>query len=456
MFNIKEIINNQNNYFEKGQTKDLAFRLNKLTVLKKMITENDEAIMAALKKDLNKAPFESYETEIGILLEEINYVIKNLPRWDKRKKVCTPLINFLSSSYVYSEPYGVALVISPWNYPFQLTISPLIGSIAAGNCTLIKPSEYSVYTSELLEDLMARYFEPGFISVVKGDKDVSQQLLEEKFDYIFFTGSVEVGKIIMKAASKHLTPVTLELGGKSPCIIDETADLDLAAKRIVWGKFLNAGQTCIAPDYLLVQSTIEKALVSKIETYIEQFYGKEPHRNDDYPKIISMNHFQRLLNLLKDQKIIAGGNYDLNSQQIEPTLLGAVSWDSPVMQEEIFGPILPIITFDTIGEVIKSVNNRPKPLALYYFSTNKKRQNKIIEEISFGGGCVNDTIMQVGSSYMPFGGVGESGMGSYHGKASFDTFSHKKSVVHKSNLVDINLRYPPFKNKLKWIKKVMR
>lgn len=456
MNNIKEVIEKQRLYFEEGITKDVDFRLEKLKILKNAIIKNEKEIMEALKKDLNKAPFESYETEIGLVLEELRYIIKHLPSWIRCKRVKTPITHFLSRSYTCSEPYGVTLIMSPWNYPFQLAMVPLIGSIAAGNCTVIKPSEYSFHTSEIIEKIISKNFNEEYISVVRGGREANKNLLEEKFDYIFFTGSVQVGRIVMEAASKHLTPVTLELGGKSPCIVDETANIDLAAKRIVWGKFLNAGQTCVAPDYLMVKSTVKEKLIIKMKEYINEFYGAVPCNNPEYPKIINDKHFNRLINLLKGENIVFGGEYNDKTNQISPTILDNVTWDSAIMQEEIFGPILPVLEFENLKEVISIINKRPKPLALYCFSNNKESQKNIINSISFGGGCINDTVVHLATSYMPFGGVGDSGMGGYHGKASFDTFSHKKGILNKSNLIDIPLRYPPFKNNLNLLKKIMR
>lgn len=456
MNNIKSIIEKQRLYFSKGLTKDLSFRLEKLQILKEAIIDNEDEISQALKKDLKKSPFEAYVTEIGFVLEELSYTIKHLPGWVKEKKVQTPITQFLSTSYIYSEPYGLSLVMSPWNYPFQLSIAPLIGSIAAGNCTLIKPSAYSSNTSDVLFKIISDNFDESYISVIRGGREVNHTLLEEKFDYIFFTGSVNVGKIVMQAAAKNLTPVTLELGGKSPCIVDETANIDLSAKRITWGKFLNAGQTCVAPDYLMVHTSVKERLIYKMKEYITEFYGTMPTTNAEYPKIVNDKHFIRLVNLMKYENIVIGGQFDEKSYQISPTILIDVSWDSPIMQEEIFGPILPILEFENLDEVISTINKNPKPLALYYFSNDKDKQKKIINSISFGGGCINDTIVHLATSQMPFGGVGDSGIGSYHGKSSFDTFSHKKAILKKSNLFDIPLRYPPYKNNLNLLKKIMR
>ncbi len=455
MPDLKTIIETQKSYFNTGITRDIAFRMEKLKLLREAIIKNESEIMAALQKDLNKSPFETYASEIGMVLEEIKFAIKHLAAWTKPKKVKTPMVHFLSSSRIYSEPYGVVLIISPWNYPFQLAIGPLIGAIAAGNCSIIKPSEHSPEISAVIEKIIKESFDPSFIAVIQGGTDVSKQLLAEKFDYIFFTGSVSVGKLIMEAASKYLTPVTLELGGKSPCIVDETVDINLAAKRIVWGKFLNAGQTCVAPDYLLVHSVVKDKLLAKMKEYIIQFYSENPGNNPEYPKIINKRHFDRLLNLMKSGSVVFGGQYNGQTNQIEPTIIDNVTWETPIMQEEIFGPLLPLMEFNNIAEAVNMVNQQPKPLALYLFTKDKNNERFIINNTSFGGGCINDTIVHLATPYLPFGGVGESGLGGYHGKASFDTFSHQKSILKKSNLIDIPLRYPPYKNRLKMLKKMM-
>ncbi len=448
MNEIKELIDRQRKYFERGITLDINFRINMLKVLKSAIIENEKLILKALKEDLNKSDFEGYETEIGIILDEIGYIIKNLRYWTKPKRVKTPITQFISKSYIYSEPYGVTLIIAPWNYPFQLVMAPLIGSISAGNCSIIKPSEYSPNTSKIISKIISDNFEEEFIAVVEGGIEVNKALLEEKFDYIFFTGSVNIGKIVMEAASKHLTPITLELGGKSPCIVDEDADVELAAKRIVWGKFLNAGQTCVAPDYLYLHKNIKDDFIKNAIKFIKEFFGENPLKSEDYPRIVNIKHFNRLKNLLKDGDVLCGGDFNEEKLYIAPTIIDNITWEDSIMQEEIFGPILPILMFEKLDEVIKIVNIHPKPLALYYFSNNKEKQGRVIREISFGGGCINDTIVHLATPYLPFGGVGNSGMGNYHGKASFDTFSHKKSVLKKSNLIDISLRYPPYKNKI--------
>ncbi len=420
------------------------------------IKKHENEIMSALKLDLNKSEFEAYETEIGIVLEEIKYVIKHLSNWTRPKRVKTPLMHFPSSSVLYTEPYGVVLIMSPWNYPFQLAMVPLVGALAAGNTCVLKPSEYSFHTSEMIEKIMKEVFREEYVAVVRGGREANKSLLDEKFDYIFFTGSPQVGKSVMESAAKHLTPVTLELGGKSPCIVDETANLKLAAKRIVWGKFLNAGQTCVAPDYVLVHKRIKDELIIEMKKYITVFYGKDPLQSEHYPKIINQKHFERLLSLIENSKIVTGGGCNKDSLQIAPTILDHVTWENAVMKEEIFGPLLPILQFERLSDALAAIRERPKPLALYFFTTSKKRERYVMKNASFGGGCVNDTVIHLTNPNMPFGGVGESGMGRYHGKNSYDTFTHQKGVIKKSNLLDINLRYPPFENHLSILKKIMK
>lgn len=448
---MNELLEKQKRYFRTGETLSLEFRLKQLMRLKEAIQKYEQVITDTLKKELHKSPFEAYTTEIGIVYEEIHFITKRLARWMKRKRVPTPLTHFGSKSYVYPEPYGVSLIIAPWNYPFQLAISPLIGAIAAGNCAVVKPSEYTPAMSALLKTIVAEAFPEEYVAVVEGGADVSQQLLELRFDHIFFTGSVPVGKIVMAAAAKHLTPVTLELGGKSPAIVDQSAHIDLAAKRIVWGKFLNAGQTCIAPDYVLVHEAIKQPLLEKMKRYIEELYGN----HEAYGRIVSERHAERLVRFLTNGTIVYGGNYDIEQRWIEPTLLDDVTWDDAIMQEEIFGPLLPILTFQTIEEAIRTVQANEKPLALYLFAEDKHIQQQVLTQVSFGGGCINDTIMHIANPHLPFGGVGQSGIGAYHGKASFDAFSHYKSVVQQTTKFDIPLRYPNFPNALKWVRKLM-
>lgn len=456
MEDIKVLVNKQREFFATGITKEVAYRLKHLRQLGKSIHNHEGEILEALKMDLNKAPFEAYATEVGITLEELRFVIRKLTSWAEPKRIRTTIINQIASSKVYSEPYGVALIMSPWNYPFMLTMEPLIGAIAAGNCAVVKPSKDSPNTSMVIEIILKEVFFNSYVAVVQGGREANKSLLEQKFDYIFFTGSVAVGKVVMGAASKHLTPVTLELGGKSPCIVDETANIELAARRIVWGKFNNAGQTCVAPDYIYAHSDIKEALLSKMKEYVIRFYGKQPCRNEDFPKIINEKHFHRLLGLLEGEHIVIGGEASETTNQIAPTILDQVTWDSKVMEEEIFGPILPVLEYQNLEEVISLIAKRPKPLALYYFTRNKENERNILRNISFGGGCINDTLMHLATSHMPFGGVGESGMGGYHGKASFDTFSHQKSILKKSNLFDMPLRYPPYRNHLAFLKKVVK
>ncbi|MEY8304537.1 aldehyde dehydrogenase [Anaerosalibacter bizertensis] len=450
----KDTLKKQKEFFKSGKTKDIKFRIENLNKLKKSIEKNEQCIMEALKKDLGKSNFESYSTELGIVLSEISFITKHLKKWAKPKKVKTPITNFKSSSYIYPEPYGNTLILSPWNYPFQLSIVPLIGSIAAGNTVILKPSSTSYYTSKIIEEIINENFDTGYIHVITGER--GKKLLDENFDYIFYTGSVPVGKIVMKKASKYLTPVTLELGGKSPCIVDGKANLNLSAKRIVWGKFLNSGQTCVAPDYMFIHKNVKNEMINNIIYYIKTFYGENPLYSEEYTKIINERQFNRLIKLLDNNKIIYGGDYDKDSLYISPTLMNNVNWDDPIMGEEIFGPILPILEYEELNEVIDIVNSHPKPLALYFFSNDKENAEKIINGISFGGGCINDTIMHLSSPYLPFGGVGTSGMGSYHGKKSFDTFTHYKSILEKSNIIDPNFRYPPYGNKLNIVKKFLK
>ncbi|MBU5675640.1 aldehyde dehydrogenase [Alkaliphilus sp. MSJ-5] len=453
---INNIVEKQREYFYTEETKDINFRISQLKLLKKIIIKNEEKLLIALKNDLNKSAFEAYETEIGTVLMELNYTIKRLRSWIKPKKVKTSITNFLSKSYIYSEPYGVVLIIAPWNYPFQLAISPLIGAIAAGNCAIIKPSEYATNTSKIVKEIINNNFKENFITVIEGGRDTNIKLLQQNLDYIFFTGSVSVGKAVMEEAAKNLTPVTLELGGKSPCIVHSDADIKLAAKKIVWGKFLNAGQTCVAPDYLFVHKDIKYKLISCIIDTIKLFFGEEPRESLDYGRIINQEHLGRLGELLKEGSIIVGGDIDRNEKYISPTIMENITWNNHIMKEEIFGPILPILEYSSLNEVITSIRNHGKPLALYLFTKCKEVEREVLEKLSFGGGCVNDTIMHLTSPHLPFGGVGSSGMGSYHGKASFDTFSHKKSILKSSSYFDIKLKYPPYGNKIKLLRNIIK
>lgn len=453
----KEMLAKQKTFFNSGITRSVQWRKSRLKALYAAIVNYQKELFDALKSDLNKSPMEAFSTEIGLVLEEISFALKHISKWSKPECIPSALLNFPSRSKIYREPYGVVLILSPWNYPIQLALMPLVGAIAAGNCAVIKPSEESPASSKLLAEIIKSCFEPEFVNVVLGDKTASESLLKEKFDYIFFTGSPIVGKIVMKAAAENLVPVTLELGGKSPCIVDETADIQVSARRIVWGKCINAGQTCVAPDYLLVHKSVKEKLLAAMEKEICAFYTDSPENNSDYPRIINKRHFLRLCEYFKDGKIICGARANQQTLQIAPTILDDVNIEAPVMQEEIFGPVLPVITFEKIDEVIKFVSDRPRPLALYFFSSDKKKQRRILKTLSFGGGCINDTILHLASPYMPFGGVGNSGMGSYHGKSSFETFSHKKSVLHKGFFADLRFRYPPYSGVvLKLLRKIMK
>ncbi|SDN32132.1 aldehyde dehydrogenase [Bacillus sp. OK048] len=451
MVSFSELLKVQRDFFQSGKTKELSYRIEALLSLGNMIRTHEAELMAALKKDLNKSNFDTYITEIGIVLEEIRFTLKHIKNWIQPRKVKTAFTQMGSKSYIYSEPYGVALIISPWNYPLQLTLAPLVGAIAAGNCAVLKPSELTPETSRLIEDLISKTFPPEYISVVQADAEITQSLLKEKFDYIFFTGSVTVGKVIMEAAAKHLTPVTLELGGKSPCIVHRDANLKLAAKRIAWGKFINAGQTCVAPDYLYVHRDIKDEFIRMFIESIKDLY-EEIVKNGEFTRIVSEKHFHRVTGFLTSGEILHGGNYSIDTLTLEPTVLGGVNWNDPVMQEEIFGPILPVLEYDDEKTMIHQINEHPKPLALYIFSESKDFQDTILDSISFGGGCINDTVMHLSSPYLPFGGVGESGIGAYHGRGSFDVFSHQKSILKQTTTFDLPFRYPNRKDALKQIK----
>ncbi|MEO9127146.1 MAG: aldehyde dehydrogenase [Microcoleus sp.] len=453
LLSVSDIIRQQRQFFATGKTKDVDFRIEQLKHLKSAIASNQSRIVDAVKADLNRPEYEAY-FEIAAIAE-VNYAIKNVKSWAKPKKVPTSIDQFPASARIYPEPLGVVLIIGPWNYPFQLMISPLVGAIAAGNCAILKPSEIASHTSEVVADMISKTFDPAYICAIEGGVETSKQLLAEKFDHIFFTGGTKIGKIVMEAAAKHLTPVTLELGGKSPCIVDSDIQIEYTAKRIAWGKFINAGQTCIAPDYLLVDKKVKPALMQAIKAALHEFYGDDPHQSPDYSRIINQHHFGRLSEFIKDGEIVAGGQTNAEDKYIAPTVIDKVSWDSPVMQDEIFGPILPVLEYEELGEAIAQINARPKPLALYLFSKDKEKQQRLLRETSSGGVCINDTVMQVGVTTLPFGGVGDSGIGSYHGKASFDTFSHQKSVLQKSFLFDLKWRYAPYLGKLDLIKKII-
>ncbi|MFV0413099.1 MAG: aldehyde dehydrogenase [Oscillospiraceae bacterium] len=454
---IQELVAKQRAFFAKGETKEINFRLNALKKLQLEIRLREKEIAAALQQDLGKHPFEGYMAEIGLTLEELSFIAQKLPRWAKDKKVKTGVANFPGKSFIHYEPYGVALIMAPWNYPFLLSLAPLIGAVAAGNCAVLKPSAYAPATSGVIRALVESCFAPGHVAVVEGGRAENSALMEQRFDYIFFTGSVEVGKLVMQKAAANLTPVSLELGGKSPCIVDETADIELAGRRIAFGKFLNAGQTCIAPDYLLVQQSVKQPLLEAIQRATEGFFGEEALQSPELPKIVNQKHFDRLCGLLQSGEVFFGGQTNAETLQIAPTVLTGVLPGSPIMQEEIFGPLLPVLTFDVPGTAISFVNSREKPLALYLFSNSKETQQQVLQQCSFGGGCINDTVMHIASTYMGFGGVGHSGMGNYHGVRSFKTFSHEKSILKKGTWLDVKLRYHPYtKFKSSVVKKILK
>ncbi|TRX23531.1 aldehyde dehydrogenase [Flavobacterium franklandianum] len=434
---------------------NISFRKETLTKLLNEVILHENEIMEALYFDFKKPAFESVLTETSYVISELKDTIKNLNKWAKPRRVFPSLLNFPSKDYIFKEPYGKILIISPWNYPFQLALCPLISAFAAGNQVVLKPSELTPKTSEIIKKIISKVFIKKDVNVIEGGIEVSQQLLSERWDYIFFTGSVSVGKIVAKAAAENLTPVTLELGGKNPCVIDETANLKLAAKRIVWGKFMNAGQTCIAPDYILVQKNMKSHFVDYLKEEITKAYGENPSISPDFARIINTKNCQRLISLIDSEKVIFGGQTDIKNCYIAPTLIEETSIETEVMKDEIFGPILPILTYEKETEIDAIISKYEKPLAFYIFSENRIFSKHMIQKYSFGGGCVNDTMVHFSNKRLPFGGVGHSGIGAYHGILSFDTFSHKKSILIKSNLLDLPFRYAPYKDKLATIKKIL-
>ena len=442
---INDIVVRQRNYFQTGATLPVDMRIVGLRRLYAAVSQNEKEIQDALKKDLGKSGFESYMCETGLVLEEIGYMLKHIRSFSREKRRRTPLAQFHSRSYQKPSPYGVALIMSPWNYPFMLTLSPLADALAAGNTAVVKPSAYSPHTSRVILDILSQCFDPRYVAVVTGGRAENTCLLQEHFDYIFFTGSQSVGKEVMRKAAEHLTPITLELGGKSPCIVDKTADLKLAARRIVFGKYLNCGQTCVAPDYVYCHRSIKDRLIKEVQEQIRKQYGSRPLDNPDYGKIINEKHFDRILGLIDKKKVVQGGNSDRKTLRIEPTVLDNVSFSDPVMQEEIFGPLMPVLVFDSLEEVISRVNSMPHPLALYLFTSDKAAAKEITARCGFGGGCINDTIIHLATTEMGFGGFGESGMGAYHGKTGFDTFTHYKSIVDKKTWLDLPMRYQPYR-----------
>ena len=442
---INGLVAKQRKYFQTGATLPVSTRITALRGLYDTISRYENEIHDALKKDLGKSGFESYMCETGLVLDEISYMLKHIRRFDREKRVRTPLAQFHSRSFKKPSPYGVTLIMSPWNYPFMLTQSPLADALAAGNTAVVKPSAYSPYTSEIIMKILSQCFDPQYVAIVTGGRTENTCLLREHFDYIFFTGSQAVGKEVMRNAAEHLTPVTLELGGKSPCIVDQSANIRLAARRIVFGKYLNCGQTCVAPDYIYCHRSVRDALVKEIKQQIQIQYGREPLHNPDYGKIINEKHFDRILGLIEERKTVHGGNSDRKALRIEPTVLDNVTFSDPVMQEEIFGPLMPILVFDSLEEVIDRINTMPHPLALYSFTPDKGAAKEVTSRCGFGGGCINDTIIHLATTEMGFGGFGESGMGAHHGKTGFDTFSHYKSIVDKKTWLDLPMRYQPYR-----------
>ena len=456
MITIPEIISEHRAFFKTQNTKDIAVRINLLKALKKEILLNEDAIYVALKKDFNKSKFESFLSEFGLVISELNLAIKNLKYWSKPTRVKSSMLTFPSSSYIYKEPYGTILIIAPWNYPFILAIEPLVMAIAAGNTVVLKPSELTINISELISNIIQKIFPKNHVTTVNGGIEVATELLAQHWDYIFFTGSVPVGKIVAQAAAKHLTPVTLELGGKSPCIIDDTIDINLVAKRLVWGKLLNAGQTCISPDYLIIKSSIKLKLIDAIKKRIEQCYGENPEESPDFPRIINIKNVLRLKKMLQDVDVIFGGIVNESTCYVSPTLIDNPSLDSDVMKDEIFGPILPILTYETEQDIEDVIWHFDKPLSLYVFSNKNSFIKHILNKYSFGGGSINDPLIHFGNHRLPFGGVGASGMGAYHGKFGFDTFSHSKAISKRGNWIDPPIRYAPYKGKLNILKKMFK
>jgi len=447
-----ELLKAQKKFFLSGRSRDYKFRITSLHKLKEVIKAHEQEVLTAVYHDLHKAEFDAFATEIGMVYDEINYAIKHLRKWMKQEKVKTPFFLFPARSYIQKEPYGTALIIAPWNYPFQLIMVPLVGAMAAGNTAILKPSEISSQTAAIIEKIINTNFPQEYLKVVQGSVTVTEELLKLPVDYIFFTGSVPVGRSVMTAAARNLTPLTLELGGKSPAVVHEDADLINAARKIAWGKFLNAGQTCVAPDYVLAHAGIQESFLKTLQKTIIEFYGEDAAHHDRYCRIINDRHFQRLIGLLDRNKIYYGGKTDQANRYIEPTILYPVDWHNQIMQDEIFGPILPVLIYSDIGDIIDQINERPKPLSLYLFSNDQLIQKRVTEEIAYGGGAINNTIVHVASHFLPFGGVGTSGIGRYHGKASFDTFTHHKSIIRSPNFFDPGLTDPNKNLDLKWLK----
>lgn len=457
MASISDVFAAQRSFFDTGTTRPYAYRKAQLKKLKAMLKKHESVILDALQADLGKHPLEAFSSEIGLLFDEIDYTLTNLREWMRPQAVSSPLLHYPSASKIYREPKGLTLLIGPWNYPFELLISPLIGVIAAGNCAILKPSELAPQTEAVIEKVIKDTFDPAFVTVIKGEGHVViPEIMQHRFDHVFFTGSTMVGKKILEMAAPHLTPVTLELGGKSPCIVDKGADLKTAAKRIIWGKCWNAGQTCIAPDYILAHQSVMGKLIEEMTKAISSFFGEDVAQSKDYPRIINEKRFDQLSTYLQQGTIVTGGQTDRGNKYIAPTILTDVSFDAPVMKEEIFGPILPVIPYNTTEDAIKMIAKNPYPLSLYIFSNSRKTEKAFIDKVAFGGGCINNTLVHFANGDLPFGGIGNSGMGRYHGRSSFDEFTHFKGVMKTGTWLDVPVKYPPFKNKLKFVKMLMK
>lgn len=453
---IQEIIARKKTFFDSNQTRDVAYRIEYLEKLRDAIKSKEKNIIDALYADLGKPYFEAYSSEVGFILESLHHVIKNLKKWAKPDRVRSPFFMPISKSRIHYDPHGIVLIIGPFNYPFQLVMEPLVGALAAGNVCILKPSEKTPHTAKIIQAIVEDVFDSSYVNVISGGKEVVSELIQSKIQYIFFTGSAKVGKIILKAAAEQLIPVTLELGGKSPTIVHKDADIEKAASRIVWGKYYNTGQTCIAPDYVYVHESIKTDLLESIKAKITAFYGDQPILSPDLGRIIGEQEYDRLVNLIDEAKLYVGGDSDRSKLKIAPTVLTDVDWSDEVMKDEIFGPILPVLSYENLEDTLAIINDKPNPLAFYIFTENKGIQRDVVNHLSFGGGCINDTISHVTSPRLPFGGTGASGMGTYHGKDSFLTFSHKKSMMNKATWLDIRSMYPPYKGKLSLLKKIMK
>ena len=455
---VESLIDEQRQYFYSGQTKQISFRKQQLINLKNAILKYEKEIIQALYDDLHKSEFEAYATEIGLVLESLGFMIKKVDSWSKPVAVKTPIQFQPGKSFIVRDPYGVVCIIAPFNFPFQLIMEPLMGAIVGGNTAIIKPSEFSVHTTAVIKKIVNEIFPPHYVRIVEGEKDLVQELIHAPFDYIFFTGSVAVGKLVMRAASDRLTPISLELGGKSPVIIDETANLDVAAKRLVWAKFTNAGQSCTSPDYVYVHEKVYDTFIQKLTSTVNEFYGENAAKSPDFGRIINERHFDRIASILEKDaaKISVGGTTNRDDLYIEPTILENVSWSDAVMQDELFAPILPLLKYSELRDAISDIRKIPKPLAAYLFSENKKTIDYFLAELQFGGGCINDVMTHVGNVHLPFGGVGHSGVNVYHGKASFETFTHPKSILKRSTKLASNLSFPPYKQKVNIVRKIIK